>query len=155
MAMVVDCRIAEIDRGAMVKIGPNLTLKDLESFRSTPQNRRSLLSVCNGIFDLLVLSSPYTIKLKILMKETLTVDSPTDWDQPVSSNLMQNWTDAMEEAISQEDLQFVRSCKPPNAVKRPRIIGFWDGSLSAFAGVLYVVTMVSKDDKVEYDILPE
>ena len=32
--MVVDCRMAEIDRGAMVKIGPNLTLKDLESFRS-------------------------------------------------------------------------------------------------------------------------
>ena len=58
-----------------VKIGPDLTLKDLANFRSTPQNRRSLLSVCNGIFDPLGLSAPYTIKLKILMKETLTVDS--------------------------------------------------------------------------------
>ena len=68
---------------------------------------------------------------------------------------MKDWTDAMEEVTSQEDLQFVRSCSPPNAVKKPRIIGFWDGSLSAFAGVLYVVTMVAKDVTVEFDDPPD
>ena len=87
-----------------MNVGPNLTLKDLETFRSTPQNRRSLLSVCNGIYDPLGLLAPYCIKLKILMKETLTLDSPIDWDQPVSGDLMQDWMDAMGEAISQEDL---------------------------------------------------
>ena len=119
-----------------MKVGPNLTLKDLETFRPTSKNRRSLLSVCNGIYDPLGLSAPYCIKLKILMKETLSTDSPTGWDQPVSGDLMKDWTDAMEEAISQEDLQFVRLCSPPNTVKRPCIIGFWDGSLSAFTSVL-------------------
>ena len=68
---------------------------------------------------------------------------------------MQDWTDAMEETISQDELQFVRSCSPPNAVKKPRIVDFWDGSLSAFAGVLYVVTMVTKNIKVEFDALPD
>ena len=71
-----------------VKVGPNLTLKDLETFRTTPQNRRSLLSVCNGIYDPLGILAPYCIKLKILMKETLSIDNPGDWDNPVSPDLM-------------------------------------------------------------------
>ena len=49
-------------KGAKVK--PDLTLNDVESFIKTPQTRRSLLSICNAIYDPLGLASPYTIKLK-------------------------------------------------------------------------------------------
>ena len=46
----------------VAKVKPDLTLDDVESFIKTPQTRRSLLSICNTIYDplglvLLILSS--------------------------------------------------------------------------------------------------
>ena len=84
------------------------------------------------------------IKLKILMKNTLSLDNPGDWDSPVSTKLLKEWASIMEEGISQKDLWFVCSCSAQKAVKRPRLVGFWDGSTQALAGALYVVTMLSK-----------
>ena len=57
---------AKKKKGAKVK--PDLTLEDVESFIKTPQTRRSLLSICNAVYDPLGLASPYMIKLKLLMK---------------------------------------------------------------------------------------
>merc|ERR1712240_689883 len=34
-----------------IKIKPDLTLQDIEEFYKSPQSRRSLLSLCNGIYD--------------------------------------------------------------------------------------------------------
>ena len=88
------------------------------------------------------------------MKETLDVENPGDWDSPVSSHLMEEWGNTMSEAISQEDLQFIRGCRPANAVKQPRIVSFFDGSSLAFAAVLYIVWMVYKDGSRGKDTLP-
>ena len=62
------------------RISPNLGLKDPQEFRLAYHNRRTLLSMCNGIYDLLGLCSLYTIKFKILMKETLNIEIPGDSD---------------------------------------------------------------------------
>ena len=61
-----------------LKVKPDLTLPDVDAFYKSPQSRRSLLSICNGIYDPLGLASPYTIMLKLLMKDTLSVDNPGD-----------------------------------------------------------------------------
>ena len=61
-----------------LKVKPDLTLPDVDAFYKSPQTRRSLLSICNRIYDPLGLASPYTIKLKLLMKDTLSVDNPQD-----------------------------------------------------------------------------
>ena len=68
-------------KGAKVKL--DLTLPDVDTFYKSPQTQRSLLSICNGIYDLLGLASLYTIKLKLLMKDTISVDNPGDRDSPV------------------------------------------------------------------------
>ena len=86
------------------KVKPDLTLEDVESFIKTPQTRRSLLSICNAVYDPLGLASPYTIKLKLLMKDTLSVDNPGDWDTPVSSKLIKEWSAAIKEGIAQDSL---------------------------------------------------
>ena len=53
------------------KVRPDLTLNDVDSFIKTPQSRRSLLAICNAVYDPLGLATPFTIKFKILIKETL------------------------------------------------------------------------------------
>ena len=66
------------------KVRPDLTLADVDGFIKTPQSRRSLLAICNAVYDPLGLA----IKLKILMKETLSLNKPGDWDSPVSTSLV-------------------------------------------------------------------
>ena len=61
-----------------LKVKPDLTLPDVDTFYKSPQTRRSLLSICNEIYDPLGLASPYTIKLKLFMKDTLSVDNHRD-----------------------------------------------------------------------------
>ena len=63
---------------------PDLSLSDIEQLKSVKHTRRTLLGFCNGVFNPLGIALPYSIKLKILMKETLNVDNPGDWDGPVS-----------------------------------------------------------------------
>ena len=88
---------------------------------------------------------PYSIKLKILMKETLNVVNLVDWHGPVSKVLMDEWANAISEALSEGSLHFIRNNHPPNATKLPRLVAFFDRSTQAFCVVLYGVWMVNAD----------
>ena len=134
---------------------PDLTLKDVESFTKSPQAWRSLLSIYNAVYDPMGLASSYTIKLKLLMKDTLSVDNPGDWDLPISTRLIKKWSKALKEGINQDSLSFPRSTTSIRAVKKPRLFGFWDGSSQAFSAVIYSVTMVFKTKEYEEDHLPD
>ena len=144
---------AKKKKGAKVK--PDLTLQDVNVFIKSPQTQRSLLSICNGVYDPLGLAAPYTIKLKLLMKDTLSVENPGDWDSPVSTKLIKEWSTAIKEGISQDNLWFPHSTTSPHAVKKPRLVGFWDGSSQAFSAIIYAVTMVSKIEEINLDVLPD
>ena len=130
-------------------------LNDVDSFIKTPQSRRSLLAICNAVYDPLGLVTPFTIKLKILMKETLSLDNPGDWDSPVSTSLVKEWASALKEAITQDSLYFPRSTSSSRAVKKPRLVRFWDGSSQAFSAAVYVVSMISKHHENGEENLPE
>merc|ERR1712240_452182 len=130
---------AEKRKGA--KVRSDLTLNDVDSFIKTPQSRRSLLALCNAVYDPLGLATPFTIKLKILMKETLSLNNPGDWDSPVSTSLVKEWASASREGITQDSLYFPRSKSSSRAIKKPRLVGFWDGSSQAFSAAVYVVFM--------------
>ena len=67
---------------------PNLTLAEIDTFKAMPHNRRSLLGICNSVYDPLGIASPYTIRLKILMEETLDVNNLGDWNSAVSCHLI-------------------------------------------------------------------
>ena len=57
------------------KVRPDLTLDDVDSFIKTPQSRRSLLALCNAVYDPLGFATPFTIKLKIIVKEYLSLNN--------------------------------------------------------------------------------
>ena len=69
------------------------------------------------------------------MKDTLSVDNPGDWDSPVSSKLIKEWASAVKEGILQDSLWFPHATLCTCAVKKPRLVGFWDGSSQAFSAV--------------------
>ena len=60
-------------RGDLIGIHFNLMIEDYEEFKETNQTQRSLLPVGNKIYSPLGLDALYTIKLKLLMKETLSI----------------------------------------------------------------------------------
>ena len=70
-----------------VRTKPDLSIEDLESLKTSPCNRRVLLSICNGIYVPLGIAVPFSIKLKIPMKDMLVCGEPTDWDKPVTAGL--------------------------------------------------------------------
>ena len=74
------------------------------------------------------MAAPYTIKLKLLMKDTLTVDDPGDWDLPVFTKLIKEWALAVKEGIQQNSLWFPHATLCKGAVKKGRLMGFWEGS---------------------------
>merc|ERR1712237_137961 len=137
------------------KVHPDLMINDVDSFIKTSQSRRSLLIICNAVYDPLGLATPFTIKLKILMEETLSLDNPGDWDSPVSTSLVKEWASALKEAITQDSLHFPRSTSSSRAVKKTKLVGFWDGSSQAFSAAVYVVSMISKHKENEDESLPE
>ena len=51
---------------------PDLSLSNIEQLKSV-KHTRTLLRICNGAFDTIMIASPYSIKLKILMKDTLNI----------------------------------------------------------------------------------
>ena len=81
------------------KVKPDLTLKNVEGVMKSPQTQFILLGICNTVIDPLGLVCPYSIKLKILMKDTLSMDNPGDWDSPVSTKLVKEWSEVLKEGI--------------------------------------------------------
>ena len=90
-------------------LDPDLTLSDIDKLKSTKLNRRMLLGIYNGIFNPIGIASLFSIKLKILIKETLNINNPRDWDSLVSKDLIEEWASIVSEALSAESLQFIRS----------------------------------------------
>ena len=81
------------------KVCPDLSLADVDGFIKTPQPRRSLLSIYNTDHLPLKLVNPFTIKTKILLKESLSLNSVGDWDPPVSTSLVKERAATLKEAI--------------------------------------------------------
>ena len=106
-----------------LKSSPDLTLADMERFQDSSPTRRALLSVVNGVYDPLGMASPYTIKLKLLMKATIAQQDVSDWDSPVPSKIIKEWVELIKEGIMMNTLYFPRSTVSRKAIKNP---GWWD-----------------------------
>merc|ERR1712243_452707 len=65
------------------------------------------------------------------------------------------WVSTIKEGITQDSLYFPRSTSSTRAVKKPRLVGFWDRSSQAFSAAVYVVFMVSKHKENKEESFPE
>ena len=82
-----------------IKSRPDLTLSDLEQFKISPLSRRQVLSLCNGIYDPLGIASPYSIKLKLLIRNCLLSQDRSDtsskkaWDTTIPNSQISKWAE--------------------------------------------------------------
>ena len=115
---------------------PDLEEKDLPAVQTVIFTRRLALQVASQIWDPLGLLVPYTLRLKILMKEL--VDHEKAWDEPLSQPFQDKWRKLVTEMIQTKPITFPRSLTVETALGRPELVAFFDGSDQAFGAVLYL-----------------
>ena len=147
---VTDRFICKIKVNLSKKVGagrkhPDLEVKDIPSIAKVVFTRRLALQVASQIWDPLGLLTPYTIRLKILMKEL--VDHEKLWDEPLADVFQAKWRSLVVDMIKTEPIYFPRSLTVESAVGRPEIIAFFDGSDQAFGAVLYIRFRTADPDK--------
>ena len=81
------------------------------------------------------MKSPRTIKYKILLKETNLVIK--DWDQLFENELLKKWREELKEMVKSKVIEFPRAAIEEGCIDI-ELIGYWDGSKSAYAAVLYL-----------------
>ena len=89
------------------------------------------------------------VKSFIIKKDTLSVENPGVWDTPVSSKLIKECSAAFKEGAGQDSCWFLLSTASSLAVKKPRLVGFWDRS-SAFS----LAKTISSIKRIRRDFTP-
>ena len=117
--------------------GPNLIKETLHNLDTKIFTRRKMLSIISSFYDPMGLSSANLIIFKIMMRETSAL-SDLDWDTPLPKEMQKDCKTAIKLVVEQEDVVFDRGTKPANALGRPEWVSYWDGSLLAYAALLYM-----------------
>ncbi|XP_045129091.1 uncharacterized protein LOC123514899 [Portunus trituberculatus] len=122
--------------------GPYLTVGDIEKELPAVLSRRMILRQAASIYDPLGMVTPFTLKMKLLMRE-LVVDMSADgkklgWDEAVDEEFYRKWKLLFKEMFEMEHISFKRCLKPKDAVGDPDLVVFSDGSMKAFGAVAYV-----------------
>lgn len=106
--------------------------------------KRKIFSVLNSFYDPAGLISAYLIKFKIKMREVTRV-TELDGDTPIPEKLQISWRKMVREIVLADSVVFFRSVRPAASIGRPELIGYWDGSESAYAAVVYIRWLSGED----------
>ena len=119
-----------------VPTGPNLTPADVPQGIPDDLTRRIVLAQVMGIYDPLGLLSPVVLAAKLLLRETWKAQ--LDWDETMSSVLVEDWKRFFTALFEAEKLEFSRCLTPENAVGNPQLIILSDGSEEAYGCAAYI-----------------
>ena len=117
-----------------------LTEQDIKAMRcgTMKLTKRMVLSMVMTQYDPLGLQVPLMVKAKILLRR-LYGPGEVPWDEQLPDKEKAAWTQFMNEVLNMKPILFTRSTRPSGAEGRPWLIGFCDGSLSAFCVTIYVL----------------
>jgi hypothetical protein len=121
-----------------VVTGPSLTLDTLHTLNTEVFTKRKVLSIISSFYDPMGLISAYLVIFKIMIPNL-------DWDTPLTEEMQKDWKAAIRLLVEQEEVVFDRGTKPANALGRPDLVGYWDGSLLAYAALLYIRWLLDTD----------
>ncbi|KAK4316629.1 hypothetical protein Pmani_012229 [Petrolisthes manimaculis] len=119
---------------------PNLMREEIETELPVRLTKRMLLRQVASIYDPLGLITPFTLRIKLLMRElVMNTDSEErlGWDDTVNFCTYNKWKSLFKEMFAIESLKFSRCIKPRNAVGNPELIIFADASTKAYGAVAY------------------
>ena len=71
--------------------------------------------------------SAYLVIFKIMMRETTALPD-LDWDIPLPEEMQKDRKAAIRLLVEQEEVVFDKGTRPANALGRPELVGYWDGS---------------------------
>ena len=81
---------------------------------------------------------PWLIKFKLLLKKNHESEHRhLSWDDQIPEELASLWRELMRETLELGDVYFKRAFRPEGVVISIIFVGFWDGSLMAWACVVY------------------
>ena len=115
--------------------------------------KSSILGIINGIYDPLGLAAPITIKLRVEFRNLFRADSTLGWDDLIPSVVDQDlWLALIKMLVEAGKVTFPRATTPPNAVGKPQLICYFDGSDVAFATAIYIRWTLS-DQTIKVSLL--
>ena len=123
-----------------IRSEPDLCYNDIASLRSKTLTKRILLGVTNSFGDFLGISSPFTIRFKVLMRQLFMLEKPLAWDEEIPVECGEAWISLLTETLEAGSLQFHRSTRPFNAIRGigPTVVGFSDYGDFGFDARVYL-----------------
>ena len=100
--------------------------------------KRIILSVMNGIFDLLGILTPFKIHAKILLHMIWAHEPKLDWDEKLPSSIVSEWRGFISDMEYIHKLNFRRTVTPLEAVGKPILVVLADSSGHAYGTIAYV-----------------
>ena len=109
-----------------------------ELWRLLPEilTKHMIWRIVQQIYDPLGLASRLLLKSKLILREVCIMR--IDWDQAVPEILRSKFVDSLKDRAALADVSLSRSLVPDNLLGLPTIIGFCDGSSSAYSAVVYL-----------------
>ena len=101
----------------------------------TEWTHRKVLSIASAVFDPLGLAAPFTILVRLLMKEIWRIQG-SDWDSALPSDIQAKFLDWFNDLSLLEDMEISRCYSDQDVTKRELHV-FADSSQEAFCVVAY------------------
>ncbi|XP_068224543.1 uncharacterized protein [Palaemon carinicauda] len=120
-----------------VRTEPDLNKLNFVANIPSVLTKRVVVSQMCSVYDPLGFLLPFTLKAKILLRDTVKCDFKLGWDDPLPSYLKEQWVSYFCELFDTETLYFERNVKPTSAKGLPLLVIFSDSSTNAYGAVAY------------------
>ena len=132
-------------RGVRPVTAPDITVDNMELLHNIKLTMKVVPSVIYSWYDPPGLICPLTLKYKLLLSDTIS--SGVKWKDVLPDHFQSRWKEVIEEAVRMDEIIFPRSFKPEGVRGDPKLVGYADGSKSAFGCALYIMWRMSKSDR--------
>ena len=100
--------------------------------------KRKILSAANSIYDPTGFATPFTTKIKILMRKAWAHKPKLSWDCQLPEEIFKQWKEIFMKIPLLSEMTFARSMTPPDTKGNPTLVIFSDGSEEAYGAVAYI-----------------
>ena len=128
------------------KVEVSMSVRELASLRQGLGSftTRKGLSYVMGQYDPLGLTSPVSMRGKLLLRQSHS--AATGWDTDLPKDIQKKWGNLISELAEAGTVFFPRSTVPEGVQEeeKPILLGFGDGSMTGFAAIVYTVWVDSQ-----------
>ena len=120
-----------------VRTEDDMTESDFDDKLPKTLSRRIVLQQVMRIFDVMGLISPFVLKARLMLRQTWLLKD-IGWDDVLPDHMYDQWVRFFRCLFELNQIVIPRCVKPDNAIGKPSLIIFSDGSEEAFGFSAYV-----------------